>query len=56
MRIFYQSALKAHSRLLDVTARRLLEKPIHELLAEEMSARGAPRNTPSAGFTQGFKP
>ena len=35
MRIFYQSALKAHSRLLDVTARRLLEKPIHELLAEE---------------------
>ena len=35
MRIFYQAALEAHSRLLDVTARRLLEKPINEVLAEE---------------------
>ncbi len=32
---FYTAALKAHERLLNVTSRKLMEKNIHQLLAEE---------------------
>ena len=32
---FYTAALKAHERLLNITSRKLMEKTIHQLLAEE---------------------